>query len=105
MPLNANSAKPKPKEVAPVKKKTQPAKPVLRLPSIAKKRRYRQHAIPSSRVPRAVLRKTLLLAQRGELPDINEIPKNPKNPKTHGGGNSRYQDIYLNWKSIRRELD
>merc|ERR1719174_1044915 len=91
MPPNA-------KEVAPVKKKTQPAKPVLRLPSIAEKRRYRQHAIPSSRVPRAVLRKTLLLAQRGELPDINEIPK------THGGGNSLYQDIYLNWKSIRREL-
>ena len=104
MPLDANGAKPQPKKVAPVEKKAQPAKPVLRLPSIAKKRRYRQHAIPSSRVPRAVLRKTLLLAQRGELPYINEISKNPKNHKTNGGGNSRYQDIYLNWKSIRREL-
>merc|ERR1712187_389734 len=54
MPRSANIAKSKPKEVAPVKKKIQPAKPVLRLPSITKKRRYKQHASPSSRVPREV---------------------------------------------------
>lgn len=77
----------------------QPDKPVLRLPSIRKKRR--QYAIPSSKLSREELRQTLVRAQRGELPYI--YSKKSKSP-TQSGGNSRYQEIYVNWKSIRRAL-
>lgn len=82
-------------------KEEQPIKPVLRLPSIAKKRKPRPHAIPSSRVSRDVLRKTLLMAQRGELPSIYEKSNKLALRK---GQDARYQDIYANWKIIRREL-
>ena len=96
---NVGIVKPEP-EVDP-NKEQQPTKPVLRLPSIIKKRKPRPHAIPSSRVSRAVLHQTLLNAQRGELPSIHE---KTRESTTHNGADSRYQDIYVNWKSIRREL-
>lgn len=93
---------PKPK-VSKLATKEKAVTPMLRLPSITKKRKSRHHAIPSSRVSREVLKKTLLLAQRGELPYINEKSNKPAATKSNGG-DARYQDIYVNWKSIRRAL-
>lgn len=99
MQKNARIVKHEP-EAEPNEEK-QPVKPLLRLPSIAKKRKPRPYAIPSSRVSRDVLRKTLLMAQRGELPSIHE---KPSKILLRNGGDARYQDIYANWKTIRREL-
>ena len=41
------------------------------------------------------------MAQRGELPSIHE---KPSKSTLRNGADSRYQDIYVNWKTIRREL-